>query len=145
MARVEALNLERREIQKALSARLPPPGDAPFDLVLEPEAHKGVIGIVAGQRMRATGRPSAVGTVLDGIAHCSLRAPEGYALRPALERLQPYLQSGGGHRYAAGLTFPVVSPAMRAALRAWTSSSGQPMARAPIATGRVNSRWRMSM
>jgi single-stranded-DNA-specific exonuclease len=107
MVRVEALNLERREIQKALSARLPPPGDAAFDLVLEPDAHKGVIGIVAGQRMRATGRPSAVGTVLDGIAHCSVRAPEGYDLRPALERLQPYLQSGGGHRYAAGLTFQV--------------------------------------
>jgi len=107
MARVEALNLERREIQQALSLKLPPPGDAPFDLVLEPDAHKGVIGIVAGQRMRATGRPSAVGTVLEGIAHCSVRAPEGYDLRPALELLRPYLLSGGGHRLAAGLTFPV--------------------------------------
>jgi single-stranded-DNA-specific exonuclease len=107
MARVEALNLERREIQQALCEKLPPPGDAPFDLVLEPGAHKGVIGIVAGQRMRATGRPSAVGTVLDGIAHCSVRAPEGYDLRPALELLRPYLLSGGGHRYAAGLTFQI--------------------------------------
>ena len=107
MARVEALNLERREIQQALSLKLPPPADAPFDLVLEPDAHKGVIGIVAGQRMRATGRPSAVGTVLDGIAHCSVLAPEGYDLRPALELLRPYLLSGGGHRLAAGLTFPV--------------------------------------
>jgi single-stranded-DNA-specific exonuclease len=107
MARVEALNLSRREIQKALGLALPPPGDAPFDLVLEPGAHKGVIGIVAGQRMRVSGRPSAVGTVLDGIAHCSVRAPEGYDLRPALELLRPYLLSGGGHRYAAGLTFPV--------------------------------------
>jgi single-stranded-DNA-specific exonuclease len=107
MARVEALNLERREIQKALSLRLPPPGDEPFDLVLEEGAHKGVIGIVAGQRMRITGRPSAVGTILDGIAHCSVRAPEGYDLRPALEMVRPYILSGGGHRYAAGLTFPV--------------------------------------
>jgi single-stranded-DNA-specific exonuclease len=107
MARVEALNLERREIQKALAQALPPPGDAPFDLVLEPDAHKGVIGIVAGQRMRVTGRPSAVGTVLDGIAHCSVRAPEGYDLRPALDLLRPYLLSGGGHRHAAGLTFPI--------------------------------------
>ncbi len=75
--------------------------------MVEPGAHKGVIGIVAGQRMRATGRPSAVGTVLDGIAHCSVRAPEGYDLRPALDLLRPYLLSGGGHRYAAGLTFPI--------------------------------------
>ncbi|MGA2081100.1 MAG: DHH family phosphoesterase [Holophaga sp.] len=107
MARVETLNLERREIQKALALRLPPPGDAPFDLVLEPEAHKGVIGIVAGQRMRTTGKPTAVGTVLEGIAHCSARAPEGYDLRPALDLLRPYILSGGGHRHAAGLTFPL--------------------------------------
>jgi single-stranded-DNA-specific exonuclease len=107
MARVEALNLERREIQKALSLQLPAPGDAPFDLVLEPGAHKGVIGIVAGQRMRITGRPAGVGTVLDGIAHCSLRAPEGYDLRPALDLVRPYILAGGGHRYAAGLTFPM--------------------------------------
>jgi len=107
MARVEALNLERREIQKALCLLLPPPSDGPFDLVLEPTAHKGVLGIVAGQRMRATGRPSAVGTVVDGIAHCSVRAPEGYDLRPALDMVRPYILSGGGHRYAAGLTFPI--------------------------------------
>jgi len=62
---------------------------------------------VAGQRMRATGRPTAVGTVLDGIAHCSARAPEGYDLRPALELVRPYILSGGGHRSAAGLTFPL--------------------------------------
>ena len=107
MERVEALNLERREIQRNLSQQLPAPLDEPFDLVLEPTAHKGVIGIVAGQRMRQSGRPSAVCTVIDGIAHCSVRAPEDYDLRPLLEMARPYLLSGGGHRYAAGLTFPV--------------------------------------
>jgi single-stranded-DNA-specific exonuclease len=107
MERVEALNLERRETQKALGLRLPPPGAGGFDLVVEAGAHKGVLGIVAGQRMRATGRPSAVGTVLDGVAHCSARAPEGYDLRAALERVQPYLLTGGGHRLAAGLSFPI--------------------------------------
>jgi single-stranded-DNA-specific exonuclease len=105
MARVEELNRERRDVQQQLQDRLPPPADVPFDLVLQPGAHKGVIGIVAGQRMRASGRPCAVGTVLDGVAHCSARAPEGYDLRPALERARPYLLSGGGHRQAAGLTF----------------------------------------
>ncbi len=105
MARVEALNQERKAIQKALSLQLPAPDDRPFDLVLQEGAHKGVLGIVAGQRMRATGRPSAVGTVLDGIAHCSVRAPEGYDLRPALDRIGPYILSGGGHRLAAGLSF----------------------------------------
>jgi single-stranded-DNA-specific exonuclease len=107
MARVEALNLERREIQRQLSASLPPPTEDPFDVVLDPTAHKGVIGIVAGQRMRLSGRPSAVCTVIDGIAHCSVRAPEDYDLRPLLDMARPYLLSGGGHRYAAGMTFPV--------------------------------------
>jgi single-stranded-DNA-specific exonuclease len=106
MTRVEALNQERRETQKALGLRLPPLADRAFDLVLEAGAHKGVVGIVAGQRMRASNRPAAVGTVLDGVAHCSARAPEGYDLRPALERVQPYLLAGGGHRLAAGLSFP---------------------------------------
>ena len=108
MARVEALNLERREIQKALARACRRRATPPSTWWCEPDAHKGVIGIVAGQpHARSTGRPSAVGTVLDGIAHCSVRAPEGYDLRPALELLRPYLLSGGGHRCAAGLTFPI--------------------------------------
>ncbi|NTV75190.1 MAG: hypothetical protein HGA66_13420 [Holophaga sp.] len=107
MERVEALNLERREIQRALGEQLPPPGEDAFDLVVEPAAHKGVIGIVAGHRMRAAQRPSAVCTVIDGVAHCSVRAPEAYDLRALLELARPYLTTGGGHRYAAGMTFPM--------------------------------------
>ncbi len=107
MERVEALNLERREIQRALGEQLPPPGEDAFDLVVEPTAHKGVIGIVAGHRMRAAQRPSAVCTVIEGVAHCSVRAPEPYDLRELLERARPYLTTGGGHRYAAGMTFPM--------------------------------------
>lgn len=105
MARVEALNLERRAIQQEVADRLPAPMDAAFDLVLEPAAHKGVIGIVAGHRMRVSGRPSGVCTVLDGVAHCSLRAPEGYDLGELLALAQPFILSGGGHRVAAGLSF----------------------------------------
>lgn len=103
--RVEGLNLERRAVQKALQSRLPAPDGAAFDLVMEPEAHKGVIGIVAGQRMRESGRPTAVCAVLDGLAHCSLRAPEGYDLSELLELARPFLRSGGGHRLAAGMSF----------------------------------------
>ena len=105
MVRVEALNLERRAIQQELAARLPLPTDEAFDLVLDPTAHKGVIGIVAGHRMRASGRPSGVCTVIDGIAHCSLRAPEGYDLGELLALAQPFILGGGGHRVAAGLSF----------------------------------------
>ncbi len=105
MARVEALNLERRAIQQEVAERLPAPSEAAFDLVLDPAAHKGVIGIVAGHRMRASGRPSGVCTVIDGVAHCSLRAPEGYDLGELLALAQPFILGGGGHRVAAGLSF----------------------------------------
>jgi single-stranded-DNA-specific exonuclease len=105
MARVEALNLERRTVQQDLAQRLPPPGAEAFDLVLDPSAHKGVIGSVAGHRMRASGRPAGVCTVIEGIAHCSLRAPEGYDLGQLLVLAQPFILGGGGHRVAAGLSF----------------------------------------
>jgi single-stranded-DNA-specific exonuclease len=105
MTRVEALNSERRTVQRELAATLEPPDGEPFDLVVEPSAHKGVIGIVAGQRMRESGRPSAVCTVLDGVAQCSLRAPEGYDLGELMAQARPFLASGGGHRAAAGMTF----------------------------------------
>ncbi len=117
MARVEALNAERRSIQRGLAASLQPPDGAPFDLVVDPGAHKGVIGIVAGQRMRESGRPAAVCTVQDGVAHCSLRAPDGFDLGPLLERAGPFLASAGGHRAAAGMTFDLARlPFVRQAL-----------------------------
>jgi single-stranded-DNA-specific exonuclease len=73
--------------------------------VLEPDAHKGVIGIVAGHRMRSSGRPAGVCALADGVAHCSLRAPEGYDLGELLALAQPFILGGGGHRVAAGLSF----------------------------------------
>ena len=104
-ARVESLNLERRTTQRQLLQRLPPHDGSAFDFVLEQDAHKGVIGIVASQRMRDTDVPTAVCTVLDGVAHASLRAPGGYDLNALLERARPYLLSGGGHKAAAGMSF----------------------------------------
>lgn len=117
MARVEALNQERRQTQRELAQRLPPPGPEAFDLIVEADAHKGVIGIVAGSRMRDSGKPTAVCTVIEGVAHCSLRAPEGYDLTLLLEQARPFLQGGGGHRLAAGMTFTLGSlPFIRATL-----------------------------
>ncbi len=104
-AQVETLNDERRSVQRELQRRLPAYDGSAFDLVLDPEAHKGVLGIVAGQRMRETGVPTAICTLLDGIAHGSLRAPAGYDLGALLDLAGPFLLSGGGHRSAAGMSF----------------------------------------
>ncbi len=106
----EAISLQneaRREVQRQVLSLLPEPDGLAFDLVVHPDAHKGVVGIVAAQRMRRTGLPTGVGMVIDGIAHCSLRAPEGYDCNALLEAARPFLRSGGGHRAAAGMTFPL--------------------------------------
>jgi single-stranded-DNA-specific exonuclease len=103
--RVEALNQSRKVVQAELLNQLPPPNGDAFDLVVLEGAHKGVLGIVAARRMRESGLPTGVGCVLDGTAHCSLRAPEGYDLTDLLAMAKPFLRSGGGHRAAAGITF----------------------------------------
>jgi single-stranded-DNA-specific exonuclease len=117
-ARVESLNAERRQIQRHLAMNLSAPNGENFDLVVEPSAHKGVIGIVAGQRMRESGRPTGVCTVLDGVAQCSLRAPEGFDLGELLRLAEPFLLSGGGHRAAAGMSFDLAKlPFVRQSLQ----------------------------
>jgi single-stranded-DNA-specific exonuclease len=55
--------------------------------------------------MRDCGYPAGVCTVVDGVAHCSLRAPESFDLTEMLALAGPFLKSGGGHRAAAGITF----------------------------------------
>ncbi|WP_306591853.1 DHH family phosphoesterase [Geothrix sp. 21YS21S-4] len=133
MARVEALNSERRAIQQELAARLPAPEGA-FDLALDPTAHKGVIGIVAGQRMRASGRPAGVCTVIDGVAHGSLRAPDGYDLAELLALAQPFILGGGGHRAAAGLSFEASRfPFVRQALQRGAETQGEGRGRSALA------------
>ncbi len=102
---VEVLNQSRKAVQEELLACLPPPDGEAFDLVLEEGAHKGVLGIVAARRMRESGRPTGVGTLHEGIAHCSLRAPEGFDLTELVATIQPFIRSGGGHRAAAGISF----------------------------------------
>lgn len=105
--RVEALNQSRKATQAELLAQLPAPDGEAFDLVVSEGAHKGVLGIVAARRMRESGLPTGVGTILEGVAHCSLRAPEGFDLTELLVLAQPFLRSGGGHRAAAGISFEV--------------------------------------
>lgn len=124
--RAEALNTERRAIQADFLARLPEPGNEAFELLVEEGAHKGVLGIVAGQRMRRTGRPTAVGTLEDGLVQCSLRAPAGFDLTELLERARPWLAGGGGHRSAAGMSFPAASlPFVRRALAAGAAEQAE--------------------
>jgi single-stranded-DNA-specific exonuclease len=131
-AKVETMNQERRTIQQELFRRLPVPDGSAFDLVVDSGAHKGVIGIVAGQRMRESGVPTAVCTILDGVAQGSMRAPEGYDLGALLDLARPFLRSGGGHRLAAGLSFDLSRlPFVREALN--RGAAGQAANKTPSA------------
>ncbi len=104
---VESLNQSRKTVQEDLLYSLPPPDGEAFDLVIQEGAHKGVLGIVAARRMRESGRPTGVGTLQEGVTHCSLRAPEGFDLTELVATIQPFIRSGGGHRAAAGISFEV--------------------------------------
>lgn len=104
---VESLNQSRKIVQENLLSSLPTPDGEAFDLVIQEGAHKGVLGIVAARRMRESGRPTGVGTLQEGVAHCSLRAPEGFDLTELVATIQPFIRSGGGHRAAAGISFEI--------------------------------------
>jgi single-stranded-DNA-specific exonuclease len=120
-ARLEALNAERRGIEKrvreAALAQAEARGvDGPLVWAADAGWHPGVIGIVAARLKEATNRPAVV-LALDGDeAKGSGRSVEGVDLGAAVARLadEGLILRGGGHRMAAGLTVARdrVEPAM---------------------------------
>lgn len=118
--RLEALNAERRAIEAAVRAA------AEVDAAARPEGplawaagdrwHPGVVGIVAARLKEAFHRPAVV-IGFDGDAgKGSGRSANGLDLGAAVQRLarEGYIEKGGGHRMAAGLslTRAQLEPAM---------------------------------
>ncbi|MBX9927825.1 MAG: single-stranded-DNA-specific exonuclease RecJ, partial [Gemmatimonadaceae bacterium] len=66
--------------------------------------HPGVIGIVASRVVEATGRPTLLIAVEQGIGKGSGRSIGAFDLHEALEACGDLLLKHGGHRAAAGLT-----------------------------------------
>lgn len=66
--------------------------------------HKGVIGIVASRLIEVYYRPTIVLAKSNGLVTGSARSIEGFDIYEAIESLSEYLESFGGHKYAAGLT-----------------------------------------
>ena len=66
--------------------------------------HKGVIGIVASRLTESFYRPTIILTESNGFVTGSARSVEGFDLYYAISQCSEYLESYGGHKYAAGLT-----------------------------------------
>lgn len=120
--RLNHLNTERREIEAAVRAEALAQVEArgtsgALAWAAADGWHPGVVGIVAARVKEATGRPSVIigfdGTVGKG----SGRSVEGVDLGAAIHLLaaEGFIEKGGGHRMAAGLslTRAQLAPAMQ--------------------------------
>jgi len=66
--------------------------------------HPGVIGIVASKLVEKYYRPAIMISFKDGIGSGSGRSIAGFDLFQALTNVEDYLETFGGHKYAAGLS-----------------------------------------
>lgn len=108
---LDRLNEERRaieaEVQEQAEAMLAGQHNRAVALLSGKGWHPGVIGIVAGRIKEKTGKPSIVIAVdEDGVGKGSGRSIAGVDLGAAIisAREAGYLEAGGGHAMAAGLT-----------------------------------------
>jgi single-stranded-DNA-specific exonuclease len=108
--RLDALNTERKDLQKKLVAAClaaipdPPP---PFVVLSGPEEegwHRGVVGIVASRVKDDVDRPVAVVSVQGEWAVGSVRSVRAVHAVQALDSVADLLSKYGGHPAAAGFT-----------------------------------------
>lgn len=118
--RLHALNVERQEQVKGFldgciaSANAE---QAPCICIAQEGLPHGIIGLIAGKITEATGKPSLVATVNGMNATASLRSPACCDISAALRECERHLTTYGGHKQAAGCTFPTASfAALRSAL-----------------------------
>jgi len=106
---VEELCTRRKEVERAVageaSAMLADPalGSLPGIVLAQQGWHPGVVGIVAGRLASRLGKPTIV-VALDGArGRGSARAPAGFSVYDALDRVRDVLLGFGGHHAAAGV------------------------------------------
>jgi single-stranded-DNA-specific exonuclease len=75
-----------------------------FIVVSSDEWHPGVIGIVASKLVEKYYRPAVMISFKDGMGSGSGRSIADFDLFDALSNVQEYLDTFGGHKYAAGLS-----------------------------------------
>lgn len=78
--------------------------DTPLIFVSSDGWHPGVIGIVASKLVEKYYKPTIMISFKDGIGSGSGRSIAGFDLFEALQSVENYLETFGGHKYAAGLS-----------------------------------------
>ena len=112
--RLEGLNARRQDVEARIVAdaiaRLEMEGSGlgrdPVVVLSDPNWHRGVAGLVAGQVRERFGRPTFVLCTADGVASGSARSVDGFHLAEAIDAVGDVLLSGGGHAMAAGVSLP---------------------------------------
>jgi single-stranded-DNA-specific exonuclease len=99
-------NLDRQTADQALEIISVHPfiSSACSTVVMHPDWHKGVVGIVASRLIEVHYRPTVVLTEVDGVCVGSARTIEGFDLFQALLACEDVLLQFGGHVHAAGLS-----------------------------------------
>jgi single-stranded-DNA-specific exonuclease len=112
-AKLERLNLERREVEAELLHQIEERLATDTDLAAEKMVvmagdgwHRGIIGILASRIVDRTAKPAIVVSVEDGVAYGSGRSIDGFPLLQALESCAELFTRFGGHAFAVGFALP---------------------------------------
>lgn len=83
----------------------------PFLFAVSPDVSPGIVGLVAGRLTDESGRPTLIASRTGDVCVASIRGIKGIDVMAILEHpvVRPHLTGFGGHRQAAGCTFPVSS------------------------------------
>lgn len=106
---MDDINQARREETERelelVQASLPEENTLPIILFAHESLKEGIVGIVAGQIVQQYQVPCGIfARSEDGNWKGSLRAPDGFMLKEALDQCAQYMKSYGGHAKAAGAT-----------------------------------------
>ncbi len=107
--KVDIRNMERKSIEQDMldAALLQIDKGATAQVIVLPDGHQGVAGIVAARVLEKISEESSSGAVPVAVLvgdHGSARAPEGYNVRDALAGSSDALVRFGGHAAAAGFS-----------------------------------------
>ncbi|MGX7195135.1 single-stranded-DNA-specific exonuclease RecJ [Enterococcus olivae] len=109
-SKLDRINTRRKDLVEVITEEamaMVDPND-PIHLIAGQNWHEGVLGIVAGRILRATGKPVIVLAIKDdGTAKGSGRSIEAVNLFEMLDGLREWMISFGGHHAAVGLSLSV--------------------------------------
>ncbi len=102
------LNLKRQRIEKDMVEEAinmaKAKGDRLIYVLYDPGWHEGVVGIVASRVVDRFYRPAILLTRKDDVLKGSARSIAGFNIFEAISSQGEYLETFGGHKYAAGLS-----------------------------------------